>query len=273
MRCLIVMIALACAAPAVADALDARSAFVERRGILELDARCSLFAPNVRAALAATSEQARHALLREGWTSARVAGLEQTVIAAANARSCQDPRTVNSASEARRASATWLSAGSMDFPGWSQTWSARRVSTLEGWRLGELIDAASGARFGVRDLNGREQLVLALPLARGMAAPETVSLVMRDPARSQSTDISLPQRMSFGLSAGAPSPATSMTFTSVRNREGSEAIYVFPDLAFRNLIALDPRETVEARLDGQRSQVLLIEVGDVAVARAFLVNR
>ncbi|MGD9982167.1 MAG: hypothetical protein AB7T58_16380, partial [Hyphomonadaceae bacterium] len=52
------------------------------------------------------------------------------------------------------------------------------------------------------------------------------------------------------------------------------AVFTFPDTAFRDLVALDPRETVEIRLTTGRSvQRLLIEVGDIAAARAFLTIR
>lgn len=273
MRLLLIALALACASAAAADTPNARSAYVERRGILELDARCRFFALNVRAALTATSQQARHALLRDGWTNAQVNDLEQTVVAAAQARSCRDPRTTSAVADARRASAVWLNANAMPFPGWSRTWFARRVAGSDGWRLSQIIDSASGTRFGVRIVSGREQLVLTLPIVAGQTATSTTSLVMRDPARTDAVEISLPQRMSFGLSAGAPSPAGSVTFQSIalpRQNGGAEAIYAFPDLAFRDLIALDPREAVEVHIDGAASQVFLVEVGDVAVARAFL---
>ena len=70
MRFFLVIAALALAAPAHADAPDARASYVARRGMLELDARCRLFNANVRAALQATSMQARGALLRGGWSIA-----------------------------------------------------------------------------------------------------------------------------------------------------------------------------------------------------------
>jgi hypothetical protein len=39
-------------------------------------------------------------------------------------------------------------------------------------------------------------------------------------------------------------------------------------------VTLDPRETIEIRLEsGRASQRLLVEVGDIAAARAFLTIR
>src|SRR5690242_16422604 len=131
MRFLLLLAALAFAAPASADAPDARASYVERRGVLELDAQCRLFNPNIRAALQATAMQARGALLRGGWSIAQVQNLEQTVVAAARARTCQDPRTLNAASTARTASAAWINASAQTFPGWTRAWYARRAPSPE----------------------------------------------------------------------------------------------------------------------------------------------
>lgn len=273
MRFLLLLAALALAAPASADAPDARASYVERRGMLELDAQCRLFNPNIRAALQATALQARGALLRGGWSIAQVQELEQTVIAAAHARSCQDPRTLTGAATARTASATWINANAQSFPGWTRAWYARRAPDAAGWRLSQAIDRPYRANFGVRMNNGREQLTLTV------AAPNpdlrTATLVMRDAMRSAPLDIALPQRVAYGLGAGGPSPATSTQFSSTATRnEGArdgaqQTTFVFADAAFRNLLGLDPRESIEIHFTGS-PQVLLVDVGDVAVARAFL---
>ncbi|MBS0384568.1 MAG: hypothetical protein JSS00_04380, partial [Proteobacteria bacterium] len=68
MRFLLMIAALALAAPASAEPPDARASYVERRGMLELDAQCHLFNADIRAALQATAQQARGALLRGGWS-------------------------------------------------------------------------------------------------------------------------------------------------------------------------------------------------------------
>jgi len=274
MRFLLVITALAFAAPAHADAPDARASYVERRGVLELDSQCHLFNPNIRAALQATALQARGALLRGGWSIAQVQNLEQTVVTAARARTCQDPRTLTSASTARTASATWINANAQTFPGWTRAWYARRAPSPEGWRLTQAISAPLAATFGVRVSQGREQLTLAIASPNGRP-PASATLVMRNAMRSNPIDIALPQRIAFGLNAGSPAPATATQFDSIsarseRAQNGSAAtVFAFPDSAFRNLINLDPRETVEIHLAGS-SQVLLVDVGDVAVARAFL---
>jgi hypothetical protein len=91
-------------------------------------------------------------------------------------------------------------------------------------------------------------------------------------------EVALPQRISQGLEAGLPSPMAASSIPAVRTlerRNGQQAaIFTFPDTAFRDLVALDPRESVELRLEtGRTTQSLLVEVGDVAAARAFLTLR
>jgi hypothetical protein len=274
MRFLLVIAALALAAPAHADAPDARASFVERRGMLELDAQCHLFNDNIRAALQATTLQARGALLRGGWSIAQVQDLEQTVVTAAHGRTCQDQRTITGAANARTAAATWINANAQTFPGWTRAWYARRAPSPEGWRLTQSISAPFAANFGVRLNNGREQLTLSVATPNA-ASLTGARLVMRDAMRTAPVDIALPQRIAYGLGAGAPSPATSTQFASIsaraeRGSNGSAQVaFVFQDAAFRNLLNLDPRESVEIHFTGS-PQVLLVDVGDVAVARAFL---
>src|SRR6185312_15068387 len=213
MRFFLAIAALALAAPAHADAPDARASYVERRGMLELDAQCHLFNANVRAALQATSMQARGALLRGGWSIAQVQNLEQTVVAAARARTCQDPRTLSGAANARTASASWINANAQTFPGWTRAWYARRAASPEGWRLSQAINAPLAASFGVRVINGREQLSLTVA-APNAASLASATLVMRDALRTSPVDIALPQRVAYGLGAGAPAPATATQFVS-----------------------------------------------------------
>lgn len=276
MRFLILALALGMGASAAsATEPNARTAFVERRGLLEADAQCRLFEPSIRAALTVGLAQARGALLRAGWTSANLRELEEAAVNAARARTCADQRTATAAANARRAFASWANAGTMEFPGWDRSWRARRVADQSGWRLSQDIDAPVPALFGVRQAGDVQRLTLAIPLARGVAAPASVQLIIRDTNRGAMREVALPQRISQGLEAGLPSPMASTRIPSVRTierRNGQQtAVFTFPDTAFRDLVALDPRETVELRLEnGRASQSLLVEVGDVAAARAFL---
>lgn len=278
MRFLILALALCTTGVASATEPNARTAFVERRGLLEADAQCRLFEPSIRAALNVGLAQTRGALLRAGWTNANIRELETAAINAARARSCGDQRTATAAENARRSFAAWANTGTMEFSGWDRAWRARRVVDESGWRLSQDIEAPIPARFGVRQSGETQRLTLALPLARGAAPPASVQLIVRDTNRAQMREIALPQRISQGLTAGLPSPMASRSIPSVRTierRNGQQvAVFTFPDTAFRDLVALDPRETVELRLEtGRATQRLLVEVGDVAAARAFLTLR
>lgn len=278
MRLLILALVLGTATAASATEPNARTAFVERRGLLEADAQCDLFEPSIRAALSVGLAQTRGALLRAGWTNANLRELETAAVNAARSRSCSDQRTATAAANARRSFATWANAGTMEFPGWDRSWRARRVVDESGWRLSQDIEAPIPARFGVRQSGETQRLTLAVPLARGATAPASVQLIVRDSNRGAMREIALPQRISQGLGAGLPSPMASTSIPSVRTierRNGQQvAVYTFPDTAFRDLVALDPRESVELRLEtGRATQSLLVEVGDVAAARAFLTLR
>ncbi len=280
MRLLLIIAALAAATSATAaEPPNARSAYIERRGLVEADAQCRLFDADVRAALEAGVTQARGTLLRAGWSSSQLRELEQVVVSAARARACDDRRTIASAASARTAFATWVTASTMLFPGWQRSWAASRAAGANGWALRQTIDAPVAATFGVRTHNGAQQLALVVPLARGQTAPASARLLMRNRARASALEISLPQRMAYGLAAGAPAANVAVSIASTRaterlGRGAAQAIFVFPDSAFRDLLALDPRESVEIRLvNGRGEQVLYVEIGDIAAARAFLTMR
>jgi hypothetical protein len=256
---------------------NARAVFVERRGLIESDAQCSLFGPDVRAALRSSASQARGALLRAGWSRTQVLELEQAVVAAARGRACTDPRTATAATSARTAFATWTRANAMEFAGWSRSWIARRVAGADGWRLRQAIDTPVQASFGVRERQGVQELSLIVPLARRQPAPTSARMLQRDSTRAAAPEIALQQRIAYGLQAGIPSPGVAtLTVPSTRSIErlehgASQAVFAFPASAFASLLALDPRETIEIRLqNGRVEQRILVEVGDVAAARAFL---
>lgn len=274
---LIGLLTLVAASASAAEAPNARAAYVERRGLLEADARCQLFARDMRAALNASAGQARGALLRAGWSRAQVGELEQTVVAAAGARACSDARTQSAAADARAAFGTWLRANSVTFEGWARAWEARRVAASDGWRLRQAIDAPIRAQFGVRASRGADRLVLIVPLARRASPPAAANLSARNPRASAAPEIPLQQRMTQGLEAGAPTPSTvALTFTATRSverleRGASQAVFTFPDATFGALLALDPRETVVVTLrERANTQRILVEVGDIAAARDFL---
>jgi hypothetical protein len=168
----------------------------------------------------------------------------------------------------------------MEFPGWERTWIARRAATSQpAWRLSQAIDAPLPAVFGVRERDNAQRLSLVITVARGQAAPSSATLVMRDANRARAREVSLTQRMSYGLEAGLPAPNGAANIPSARAIERldggrSQAVFIFPDTAFRDLLALDPRESIELRIATQRgTQRLFVEVGDIGAARAFLTIR
>jgi hypothetical protein len=266
-------------ASASADAPNARAAYAERRGLIEADTQCRLFTPSIRSALQVGAAQARGALLRSGWTNAQMRELENAVVTAARARECNDQRTATAAADVRRVFGMWVNAGTMEFPGWERTWIARRAAVADpSWRLSQAVDAPIPAVFGVRQRGDAQHLTLVIPVARGAIAPTSVTLVMRDPARARVQEVSLTQRMSYGLEAGVPAPNAATNAPSTRTIERldggrSQAVFTFPDTAFRALMTLDPRESVELRVSGRTTQRLFVEVGDVGAARAFLTIR
>jgi hypothetical protein len=277
MRALALVLLIAAAWPAAALAQggeDARTLYVERRGLIEADARCHLLDPGPLDALRVGATQARGALLRAGWSTMQVAELESAVVTSARARACGDERTLTSARNARASFASWANAGRMTFAGWQRDWQALRTADSQGWRLRQDIDAPRVAVFGVRERGGTQRLTLAVPLAHGTREPRAATLIMRTPA-VQLTEVSLNARIAYGLEAGAPQEALSTTVRGARALERGSggrrlAVFTFPDTAFATLTALDPRESVVIELDGQR---LLVEVGDIAAARAFLTIR
>jgi hypothetical protein len=257
---------------------EAQSAFVERRGFLEVDTRCHLLAAGPRAALEAGAQQARGALLRSGWTRARVDELEQATLRAARSRACDDPRNETAATQARAGFATWSRTNAMTFPGVERAWVARRYVDPMGWRLRQDINTPS-AMFGVREREGVQRLTLMLPLAAAQSAPSAVQILVRDRGRAGVDVLELRGRTARGLAAGAPAANNAQGFfASARSIETIEeqryAVIEFPDTAFQALLALDPREAAQVRIErGRAVENILIEVGDIAVARTFLTLR
>jgi hypothetical protein len=265
-------------AAAATEPLNARAAYVERRGLLEADAQCRLFTPDIRSALTVGVAQARGALLRAGWTSANMRALESAAINAARARACGDPRTATAADDARHAFSSWINVGAMEFAGWERSWRARRVIDTSGWRLSQAIDAPIAATFGVRQRDDIQRVTLVVPVLRRETPPSSAQLILRDAARGGVREIPLTQRIAQGLEGGLPSPGVTTAIPSMRTIERIDgrqhAVFTFPDTAFRDLVTLDPRETVEVRLtSGRATQRLFVEVGDLAAARAFLTIR
>jgi hypothetical protein len=264
---------LLAAAPSAWATSEAQIAYVERRGLLEADAQCHVLDANVRTAMQASLYQSRGALLRSGWTLPRIGELDAATVSAARQRACNDPRTAEAVTRARAGFQAWARAPSMTFQGAARSWVARRYADPNGWRLRQ--DTPTQAVFGVREAAGAQHLTLSFP-SNGRP-PGAAQLVLRDPARADTRLLDVPGRQAHGLEAGLPSAQSAQRFwASGRSVETSQdgarrIVFVFPDSAFEAISRLDPRETIEARLGADPSSPrLLIEVGDLVAARAFL---
>ena len=254
-----------------AEAPSARIAFAERRALLAADTQCRLFTPSVRGALDAGAWQARNALLRAGWTSARIAELNDAAIAAARGQACNDPRTLAAAARARAGFEGWARMPSQTFSGGERAWLARRSPDENGWMLRQYL--GGGATFGVRR-GERAEATLTLPLRPSETAPASAELSVRDVARSRLSLFEVPGRRASGLEAGLPSPVSARQFRARErrietDRRGARTlIFIFPDEALVAMTALDPREAAVIRMEnGAR---VLVEIGDLGPARAFL---
>jgi hypothetical protein len=263
-----------------AAAQSSQGAYVERRGLLEADAQCRLFDSNVRAALQASAGQARGALLSNGWSRTQFDALERATVQAARSRACDDPRTMEAADSARAGFVAWSRLARMDFPGWERSWSAKRIPDSEGWMLQQSVLSPRGAVFGVREIEGVQQLAVTFILAPGEGEPSSMQMLVRDPILARTSLIGVPGRTATGLEAGAPSSATARRFVASGRwpgpRRGSarEITFAFPQEAFEAMMWLDPREAAELRWgDARAGGRLLIEIGDIAAARAFLASQ
>jgi hypothetical protein len=264
------------AAPALAAETADVSAglFAERTALLAIDDKCALLARPVRAALTATTIQARRGALREGWSDARLDGVSQRAGEAGRDRACDDPIVLAAAKRAEAGYEGWARTQAIDLPGAARTWRVRRTPDPAGWIL---VQDVGAARFGLRRVGDRDELVLVAPLTA--SAPGSAQLYMRDRARTARPFLNVPGLApSRGLAAAAvPHGMAASWIASARRVErdkngASRLVFVFPISLLNEMGALDPRESAEIDLmqDRALAQRLYIEIGDLAVARAFL---
>jgi hypothetical protein len=165
---------------------------------------------------------------------------------------------------------------SMRFDGGERNWLARRAPDPQGFYIRQDIPGPRRAIFGVRRDGDGGSLVLLMPLAPGEAAPGAARLSFRDTARAPRSVVDTPGRTATGLAAVVASPASArITHARARTVEtgdrGARSVaFVFPDGALAQIKGLDPREAVAVTIDSRTPVTLLIEVGDIAAAHAFL---
>lgn len=273
MRALVLATALV-AAPAAAAGPEV--AFAERSALLGANRVCGLFDPSVAAALGAATAQARGVLLRAGWSEARADALGASARSEGARRPCNDPVLTSAAASARAGFAGWSRLPSMRFAGGERSWVARRTRDIDGFVIRQDMNTPRVAIFGVRESGAGAALTLLLPLSANEAAPASARLYFRDRTRAPRSAADLPGRTRTGLDALSASRA-SATAVLAQSRSvetvqrARRAVLTFPDAVLAQLAALDPREAVEIELDGPRGVTrLLVEVGDLAAARAFL---
>lgn len=266
------LLVLAAAGPAVAGGAD--QTFAERRALLAADQRCDLFSPALRQALEASTFQARTTLLRSGWTADRADRLGRAAAAEVRARSCDDAVLTRAAAQARAGFTGWTQLMSMRFPGVDRAWLARRAPDPQGFYLRQDVAAPRAAIFGVRRDGNGGSLALVLPLGPREAPPAAARLSYRDAARAPRSPADTPGRVVTGLAGNVASPATAKVVMPrarqiLTGEKGARAVlFTFPDAAMADLKGLDPRDALQITFEG--APTLLVEVGDLAAAHAFL---
>lgn len=254
----------------------AASLFAERMALLAADQKCALLAPPVRAALSATTIQARGAAARDGWPDARLDEVSARAAKMGRDRACADPLLAQAAQTAKAGYVGWTKTFSIDLPGPARHWRARRTRDLEGWVLWQ---DAGDARFGLRETDGLTELQLSLP---GVGAPVSVQVFVRDRARAARPFFDVPGLVrTVGLAASAPPRAMAASWLASAIRierimdKPARTIIVLPAQLSADMARLDPRESAEIVLTYAqgRTERLYIEIGDLVVAQAFLQAR
>lgn len=252
----------------------AQVAFIERRGMLAVDARCNILSPEARSTLEIGTAHARGRLLIAGWSAAEVRAAEIETLNAANRRDCADPRNAHAVAEAEQTYASWSRLASMDFRGPERVWTARHVPDADGWLIRQ---NGPGATLGLRGTTEEPRLAISLPLSPNTPGPAMAALIMRDPERAAFNARLIPGRPATGLARYAPITGAA-TVTLANEREESAPSdanariwFYFPHEAYAKMRILDPREAIELRFNkGAVSTSVLFEVGELTAAHAFV---
>jgi hypothetical protein len=260
--------------------------FYERAVMSAADQRCGLFAPDVAAALAAATAQARGAALRAGTSGDVLRASERAAQAKAAAADCRSADMTTAAARVRNAFSGYAKLTRLTYAGDVAGWAAdRNISRNLRWRLQqETAFGPDRMAFGLAGRDGGSALIAVARFADG-AEPYAAHLILRDPARSaqpylarygggSTASLPLPQRLpprsaQKTYSAGARAPAGPDLLPKGAT---SGWAFSFSDQAGRELARLDPREAVavEFLFPGDVVRRAYVEVGDFAAGRAFL---
>lgn len=262
--------------------------YYERSLMLAADARCGLFEPGVRAALAASAHQALGAALRAGAADPDLSATRARATARARSTDCGSGDLGVAAARVRDGFAGWLRTARMTFPGERQHWRADRTRhPRDAWRLRQSGRFRSApVIFGqAADADGAGGLAAVVSFP-GRSRPYAARIVMRDPARAHRPWIvqaglasqdpasqgpaHLPPASARRAFWAASSQAAPAALLPADRRQGE--IWRFPDEAADAIAVLDPRErfTVEFLFRDDSVMRVRFEAGDFAAARAFL---
>ncbi len=271
--------------PAVAHAQPA-DLFYERAVMSAADQRCGLFAPEVGAALAAATAQARGAALRAGTSGEVLRQTERMAQARAATADCRSSDIQTAAARVRSAFSGFAKLTRLTYAGDVAGWQAdRNIYRSARWQLSQ--DTSFGAdrmAFGLIGKDGPGALVAVARFADG-AEPYAARLVLRDGTRSDRPYLA---RLTGGSTAGLPlaqrlppAGAQKAYAAAARAPAGPDILpkgatsgwaFRFPDTAAKELASLDPRESVavDFLFPGDVTRRAYVEVGDFAAGRAFL---
>jgi hypothetical protein len=254
----------------------------ERTVMIAADQRCSLFAPEVSAALAAAQAQSRGAALRAGASAQALDGVEGRARRKAAATDCASPDLALAAERVRDAFAGFARLQRISYPGDTAPWRADRTGLgAIRWRLAqETRFGPDRMTFGLAGRNAGGALLAVASFADGRT-PYAARLLVRDAERSSGPylagagqalplDRRLPPRSALrAYAAEARSPAGQDLLPKTSQ---SGWAFRFPAEAAQELADLDPRESVavEFLFAGDAVRRAYVEVGDFAAGRAFL---
>lgn len=264
---------LATAAP-VSAAAGVFDPYYERSFILAANERCSLFQPQLTAALNAAAWQARGAALRAGANDREVAETAARARARAASTACESDDLKTVSGRVENAFAGLSRTARMTFPGDRASWSADRSAYARPtWRLMQATTTgASPVRFGVVGGLDRPDRLMSVVSWQGRSRPTSVRIVMRDQTVTDRPWLAreLPpqaQRRVFWASGVSAADASLLA----ENRKTGQA-WVFPATAADALSHLDPREVfvVEFVFRDGSIATSTFEAGDFGAGRAFL---
>lgn len=250
--------------------------YYERSFVVEADARCRLFSPDLGKALAASALQARGAAARAGASEAVLSEALQRARSGAASTSCQDPELVVVRDRVASAFSAWTAMRRMEFPGIRAGWQADRTPfEATGWRLVQTTTTGGASvGFGLEaDSAGQESLSAVVSFV-GKSRPYAVRLSMRNPDRA-------PHPWLVAESGSLPPETARQAFFASSNRQADPLLlsqdheqgetWVFPMAAAEALSGLDPREAfvIEFLFRDDSVARARFEAGDFAAGRAF----